>query len=157
MLVCVSMTTGRWYWYCGSGGGDDAGGSERATRRASRLDDAKGTGGECRKGTRREDREGTKGKRVQAGLGSDEGECVTVCIVGSLRHCGRLPSTCPALPCLCLTCKTCQPAGHGQPCVGTHSSLLPFPLLFLPFLYVHRGLAAGEEKMEEKEKEREFE
>lgn len=81
--------------------------SERATRRAGRLDDARVPRGKegGGKGSGREGREETKGKRVQAGLGSDEGECVTVCIVGSLQHRGRLPSTCPALPCLCLPCK----------------------------------------------------
>lgn len=44
--------------------------------------------------------EGTKGKRVQAGLGSDEGECVTVCIVGALQCQGRLAFYLPgfALP-----------------------------------------------------------
>lgn len=42
-----------------------------------------------KKGVGKEGREGTKGKRVQAGLGSDEGECVTVCIVGTLFSTGE--------------------------------------------------------------------
>lgn len=76
--------------------------NEQVSRRTGRLDNASETGGWGDKGGwqggKGEDREGTKGKRVQAGLGSDEGECVTVCIVDSLFSTGEgLPSICPAL------------------------------------------------------------
>lgn len=87
-----------------SGGSEGSGGCERTNRRAGRLDDARGSRQrELRwwKGDeRREGQEGTKGKRVQAGLGSDEGECVTVCIVGALQRQGRLAFYLPgfALP-----------------------------------------------------------
>lgn len=90
-----------------------------------------------RKGAGKEGREGTKGKRVQAGLGSDEGECVTVCIVGTLFSTGE-DCLLPARLYLTFAFLVNLPAGRtaGRPRVGTLFIALPLPLSpsFPPFL-----------------------
>lgn len=70
-----------------------------------------GKGVRWRKGAGKESREGTKGKRVQAGLGSDEGECVTVCIVGTLFSTGE-DCLLPARLCLAFAFLVNLPAGR---------------------------------------------
>lgn len=74
----------------------------------------------------------------------------------SLQHWGRLPSTCPALPYLCLPCK---PA--SRPRVGTLVIVPSPPLFFLPVRNM-RGERKGKRKRKrkrerEKEKGNEYE
>lgn len=100
-----------------------------------------------------ESQEGTKGKRVQAGLGSDEGECVTVCIVGA-PHAGEgLPSTCPVLPCLCLPCKPASRTA-GRPRVRT-LFIAPFLWRFFFSSFSSTYVAGRGRGEKENEKERE--
>lgn len=127
----------------------------------------RGEGGRVRwrKGTEKEGREGTKGKRLQAGLGSDEGECVTVYRRYSLFSTGE-DCLLPARLCLTFAFLVNLPAGRtaGRPRVDTLfiAFPLPSPLLFLPFLHVRiiereeeREREEGRKGKRERERERE--
>jgi len=74
---------------------------------------------------------------------------VTVCIVDSLQHWGRLPSICPALLCLYLPCKPAsRPDGRSAACRYT---LLVAPPSPLP---LSSSLSCTYVKNEEREEER---
>lgn len=100
MVVLLVMVAGWWWWWW-----------KRANKQAGELDDARGPRGGRGVLVEERGREGTKGKRVQAGLGSDEGECVTVCIVGALFNAGE-DCLLPARLCLTFAFLVNLPAGR---------------------------------------------